>query len=86
MDRVLRKSLWNWGTLFFYRGKWVDKSMNVPFLVGPQWSADGDMRIQISEALEIAHYSLGQTLLSDDILGKVGQYWVSLDSSTGKRC
>ena len=60
--------------------------MNVPLLVGPQWSADGDLRIQINEALEIAHYSLGQTLLSDDILGKVGQYWVSLDSSTGKRC
>ena len=58
--------------------------MNVPFLVGSQWSADGNLRIQISEALEIAHYSLGQMLLSDDILGKICQYWVSLDSSTGK--
>ena len=60
--------------------------MNVPLLVGPQWSADGDLRIQISDALEITHYSLGQTLLSDDILGKIGQYWVSLDSLTRKRC
>ena len=60
--------------------------MNVSLLVGPQWSADGDLRIEIREALEITHYLLGQTLLSDDILGKVGQYWVSLDSSIGKRC
>src|SRR3989337_1135660 len=40
----------------------------------------------MSEALEITHYSLGQTLLSDDILGKVGLYWVPLNSSTRKRC
>ena len=86
MDRVLRKSLWNRDTLFFYRCKWIDQSMNVSLLVGPQWSADGDLRIQISETLEITHYSLGQTFLSDDVLDKVGQYGVSLNSSTGKRC
>ena len=60
--------------------------MYVSLLVRPQWSADGNLRIQISETLEIIHYSLVQTFLSDDVLDKVGQYWVSLKSSTRKRC
>ena len=60
--------------------------MNVSLLVGPQWSADGNLRIQISDILEIIHHSLVQMLLSDDVLDKVGQYWVSLNPSTGKRC
>ena len=86
MDRVLRERLCDWGTLFFYRRKRIDESVNASLLVGPQWSADGDLRIQISEALEITHNSPGQTFLSDDILDKVGPYWVSLNSSTVKRC
>lgn len=60
--------------------------MYVSLRVGPQWSADGNPRIQISETMEIIHYSLVQMFLSDDVLDKVGQYWVPLNPSTGKRC
>ena len=52
--------------------------------IGPQWSANGNLRIQISEILEIIHHSLVQMLLSDDVLDKVGQYWVSLNPSPEK--
>ena len=40
--------------------------------VGPQWSADCNLSVQICETLEIIHYSLVQMLLSDDVLDKVG--------------
>ena len=40
--------------------------------IGSQWSADCNLRVQISEILEIIHYLLIQMLLRDDVLDEVG--------------